>query len=169
MGNVNRRTVIAGVLAAGALAGAAAAAEPDTPGVAFVFEALVTIGKAETPGPTPFGTRNRIPITGGSFEGPAIKGKVLPGGADWQLIRADGAVTLEADYMIQADDGTLIHVHNHAVVSDKPGRPDFYLRCAPVFEAPIGPHDWLNKAIFVGTVNVVPGGDAVRVRVYKVT
>ncbi|NIJ49710.1 DUF3237 domain-containing protein [Rhizomicrobium electricum] len=169
MRKMNRRTVMAGAVAAGAAGVMARAAEPETPGIAFAFEAYVTIGAAETPGPTPFGGRNRIPITGGHFEGPAIKGKVLPGGADWQLVRSDGAVTLEADYMIQADDGTLIHVHNHAVVSGKPGTPDYYLRCAPVFEAPIGKHDWLNKALFVGTVTVEPKGDAVRVRVYKVT
>jgi hypothetical protein len=163
MKTVNRRTVMAGVVAAGAAGATACAAEPQVPGVAFAFEAYVTIGTAQTPGPTPFGGRNRIPITGGHFEGPNIRGKVLPGGADWQLVRNDGAVTLEADYMIQADDGTLVHVHNHAVVSGP------YLRCAPVFEAPIGKHDWLNKAIFVGTVTAEPKGDAVRVRVYKVT
>jgi hypothetical protein len=163
MPSISRRAAVTSALAAGLLAANARAAEPETPGIAFAFEAYVTIGAAQTPGPTPFGGRNRIPITGGHFEGPTIKGKVLPGGADWQLIRSDGAVTLEADYMIEADDGALIHVHNHAVVSGP------YLRCAPVFEAPIGKHDWLNKAIFVGTVTVEPKGDAVRVRVYKVT
>lgn len=168
MGHLSRRHIMLGLLAT-SLASVARAEEPQTPGIVFAFEALVTIGPAQTPGPTPFGSRNRIPITGGHFEGPKIKGKVLPGGADWQLVRADGVVMLEADYMLQADDGTLIHVHNHAVVSGKPGTAEFYLRCAPVFEAPIGPHDWLNKAIFVGTVSATPEGDAVRVRVYKVT
>lgn len=163
MPSISRRAAVTSALAAGLLAANTRAAEPETPGIAFAFEAYVTIGAAQTPGPTPFGGRNRIPITGGHFEGPAIKGKVLPGGADWQLIRADKAVNLEADYMIEADDGTLIHVHNHAVAAGT------YLRCAPVFEAPIGKHDWLNKAIFVGTVTVEPKGDAVRVRVYKVT
>jgi len=51
-----------------------------------------------------------------------------------------------------------------AVVAGEPGTPDYYLRCATVFEAPIGPHDWLNKAIFIGTDR-----KAVRVRVYMVT
>ncbi|GAA0546127.1 hypothetical protein GCM10008941_27560 [Rhizomicrobium palustre] len=119
------------------------------------------------PGPTPFGTRNRIPILGGTFEGPNIKGTVLPGGADWQLIRPDGAVTLDADYMIQADDGALIHVHNRAILTGTPGKSDFYLRCTPVFEAPIGKHDWLNKAVFAGAVDVL-GPEGVRVRVYKI-
>jgi hypothetical protein len=50
------------------------------------------------------------------------------------------------------------------VVAGEPGTPDYYLRCATVFEAPIGPHDWLNKAIFIGTDR-----KAVRVRVYMVT
>lgn len=126
------------------------------------------LAPAQTPGATPYGGRNRIPITGGTFEGPRIKGKVLSGGADWQLNRADGCMTLEADYMIQADDGALIHVHNCGVLSGKPGAPDFYLRTTPVFEAPIGRHDWLNKAVFVGTVEGAPGG-AVCIRVFKVT
>ncbi len=60
-------------------------------------------------------------------------------------------------------------VNRRAVMAGVVATPDYYLRCAPVFEAPIGKHDWLNKALFVGTVTVEPKGDAVRVRVYKVT
>ncbi len=62
-------------------------------------------------------------------------------------------------------------MHNHGVLSGLGGDPSkVYLRTNPVFEAPIGPHDWLNKAMFVGTVTPVgQPPTAVRVRVYKVT
>ena len=90
-------------------------------------------------------------------------------GADWQLIRNDKALVIEADYMIQADDGALIHVYNKGLIVFSPGG-EVYGRTAPVFEAPIGPHDWLNKAIFVGTLGQIAGmKDAVRVRVFRVT
>ena len=62
----------------------------DTPQLEFAFSAKVTLDKLQDLGNTPHGHRRIIPITGGSFEGPAIKGIVKPGGADWQIVRADG-------------------------------------------------------------------------------
>jgi hypothetical protein len=83
---------------------------------------------------------------------------------DWQLIRADGFVEIYADYMMQADDGTLIHVINTGVLGQG------YARTTPRFEVPNGPHDWLNQAVFVGTLGGAPEMDtpAVRIRVFKV-
>ncbi len=161
----SRRSVLMAAVGIAAASSARAETHP-TPGVEFAFEAIVELAPVQTPGATPYGGRSRVPITGGHFEGPRIKGKVLPGGADWQLRRNDGCMTLEADYMIQADDGTLIHVLNRGVASGE--GPNSYLRTTPVFEAPIGPHDWLNKAVFVGTVELVRS-NAVSVRVFKVT
>lgn len=133
----------------------------------FAYEAVVTLDPATPVGDTPYGKRNRIPITGGSFAGPRIKGKVLAGGMDWQLIRPDGCLDLYADYMMQADDGTLIHVINKGLISMDRAQP--YNRCTPVFEVPIGPHDWLNKAMFTGNVVALPDemGKAVHIRVYR--
>lgn len=175
---MRNRTVIAGIVSAWVLtlanmavaADAIAPASHPTPGVEFVFQEIVTLGAPQLPGKTPYGERHNIPITGGTFEGPDIKGKVLPGGSDWQLVRADGTMTLDADYFIQTDDGAIIHVRNQGVASGKPGG-DFYLRTTPVLEAPIGKYDWLNKFVFVGTVEEVAGrpGMAVCVRVFKVT
>ena len=168
---VLRRELLAAAAATAVAAPAAAQTQPPTPGLEFALEAVAELGAPLTPGATPYGRRNLIPITGGRFEGPRIRGKVIPGGGDWQLTRNDGTATLDADYMIQADDGTLIHVHNHGVLSGLGGDPSqVYLRTNPVFEAPIGPHDWLNKALFVGTVTPVgQPPTAVRVRVYRVT
>jgi hypothetical protein len=77
---------------------------------------------------------------------------------------------LEADYMIEADDGARIHVRNIGLTNSRvPGAADRYLRTAPVFEAPRGRHEWLNQALFLGTVIPVAGGGAVRIRIYRVS
>ena len=164
-------------MALGAVGGAALGAAPafaqqrrDTPGVEFEFEAHVLLDPGVEIGETSMGGRRRIPIIGGTFEGERIKGKVIPGGMDWQLIRGDGVTEVEADYMIQADDGAMIHVYNHGIiVPGKDGAPP-YIRTSPQFEAPIGPHDWLNKTVFLGTIGGGgPGPASVRIGVWRVT
>jgi len=159
-------------MAAAVTARAADLSADPQPGTEFVFEEFCALDAGFHIGATPFGQRNRIGITGGHFEGARLQGKVLPGGADWQLIRADGVIAIEADYMIQANDGALIHVLNRGVIRiDEKNAAPPYVRTAPVFEAPIGPHDWLNKSLFVGTVTPMPEGQApaVRVRIFRVT
>jgi hypothetical protein len=83
---------------------------------------------------------------------------------DWQLIRTDGFVEVLADYMMQADDGALIHVINTGLLGQG------YSRTTPRFEAPNGPHAWLNQAVFLGTIGLAKGMDvpAVKIRVWKV-
>lgn len=129
----------------------------ETPGMEFVCELRVNIGQARVVGPTPQGERVVIPITGGTFEGPLLKGEVLPGGADYQLVdRLHGHTHLEAIYCIRTIDGVTIHVRNEGVLtqSDK----NFYFMTSPRFEAPIGSaYDWLNNAIFVCRPSVVNG------------
>lgn len=134
----------------------------------FAYEAIVTLAAGTPVGKTPYGTRNRIPITGGTFEGPRIRGKVLPGGMDWQLARPDRMLDVYADYMMQADDGTLIHVINKGLISLDPARP--YVRTIPWLEVAEGPHDWLNQSLFTGTIGAPPSdrGSAVRITVYRI-
>lgn len=119
----------------------------------FAFEALVDIGPAENQGDTALGRRRMIPITGGRFEGPRISGEVLPGGADWQTIRADGVTVIEAIYALKARDGAVIAVRNLGLVAPVEGDPP-YVRSSPTFDAPQGPHDWLNRNVFVGAIAV---------------
>ena len=126
----------------------------DTPTLEFVMQLKVTLGEAYTLGETPHGRRNVIPITGGTFEGPRLKGTILNGGADYQLSNSDGSRTeLEAIYSIQTDDGTYIHVRNRGVIAtgkDAQGQPTFYFKAAPQLEAPNdSPYAWLNNAIYV--------------------
>ena len=114
----------------------------------------VKIENAYTVGETPHGRRVVIPITGGTFEGPGIKGTVLSGGADYQLASADGSRTeLEAIYSIKTDDGVYIHVRNCGIIAngkDSDGKPSFYFKAAPKFEAPVDSrYAWLNNAIYV--------------------
>ena len=115
-------------------------------------------------GPTPGGTRRYIPITGGTFEGPRIRGTILPGGADWQTSRSDGVTEVDALYTIRTDDGTVIIVRNSGVIADGGA----YMRTAPRFEAPAGPHDWLNHAQFLGSVAGGPRPGTVIIRIFRV-
>lgn len=121
----------------------------NTPQLEFVMQLRVTIGAAYSVGETPHGRRVVIPITGGTFEGPRLKGKVLSGGADYQLVNSDGSRTeVEAIYGIQTDDGTYIHVRNKGIICT--GEDSSYFKTSPLFEAPAdSPYRWLNNAIYV--------------------
>src|SRR5512142_3170627 len=85
------------------------------PGLEFVFEAVVEIGAPVGLGQTPQGHRRIIPILGGRFEGPALRGQVLPGGADWQILHPDGGADLDARYTLETERGGLIYVVNRGV------------------------------------------------------
>jgi Protein of unknown function (DUF3237) len=153
-----------------AIAAPPTAPAEDVPTVEFAFEEIVTLAPAVKVGRTPRGIRQFIPITGGTFQGPRIQGKILPGGWDWQLIRADGCTDLEADYMIQAEDGTIINVRNKGTISPSADGKSFEIKTIAVFEAPLGPHQWLNQSAFAGTLGLSPiqGQNAVRIRFYRI-
>ena len=148
------------------------------PKLEFIFEAKVTIDPALELGITTYGKRRIINITGGSFEGPNIKGRVLPGGADWQTVRTDGTADLEARYTLQTDDGVLIYIQNRGVRHASPevlqqlGRGErvdptqYYMRTAAVFEVADGTYAWLKKSIIISTGERM--ADHVRLRFYKV-
>jgi hypothetical protein len=135
--------------------------------MALAFEAVVAIGVPLTLGETPLGKRRMIPITGGRFEGPRLSAEVIAGGADWQTLRPDGVTEIHAVYAIRADDGTVIAVDNRGLATR--GEGGHHRRTVCRFEAPAGPHDWLNKAIFVGTLDIEPSRDAIRLRIYQLT
>jgi len=128
----------------------------------FVYEAVVTIDPAVTVGPTPHGGRRYIPITGGTFAGPKIRGVILPGGADWQTDRSDGVTDADALYSIRCDDGAVIIVRNQGVIAG-----GGYMRTALRFEAPAGPHAWLNQFQFVSSITGGPRPGTVIIRVFR--
>jgi hypothetical protein len=129
----------------------------ETPQLEHVLTAKVMIAAAQIAGEMPNGVQRYIPITGGTFEGPKIRGEVVPGGADWPLTRRDGATEIDALYTLKTHDGVIIKIHNVGLVVPQPatdgGKPSLYSRTVPKFEAPAGNYDWLNKAIFVGTLD----------------
>jgi len=85
------------------------------PELVFAFEARVQVGPPVDVGPVPGGRRRIIPILGGTFEGSGLRGRVLPGGADWQIVRADGLGELDTRYTLETDDGKLIYVQNAGI------------------------------------------------------
>lgn len=131
--------------------------------IEFAFKAEVTVDKAVDLGVTQHGNRRIVPITGGSFEGPAIRGAVVPGGGDWQIIREDAVAELEARYTLRTNDGALIYVVNRGYRHGPPdvmqrlarGEPvdpsEYYFRATPVFETSADKYKWLTKYIFVAT------------------
>ena len=126
---------------------------PAAPELEFALQLKVTLGQAFSIENTQHGRRTVIPITGGTFEGPGIKGTIITGGADYQLNGADGRTELEAIYCIKTDDDIYIHVRNRGIIAngkDADGKPTFYFKAAPQFEAPAdSKYGWLNNALFV--------------------
>ncbi len=147
---------------------------PPAPTLEYAFEARVSVTPALEAGPIDAGRRRIIPITGGTVEGPRLIGTVIPGGADWQIVYADGTIDLTARYTIAATDGTLIGVVNRGLRRAAPETlarlaagetvdPALvYFRTTPVFEAPAGPHHWLARSIFVATAQRHPAGVLLR-------
>jgi hypothetical protein len=157
--------------AAGAIAPAAALPAP--PRLEFVFEENVTLAPSITPGATALGRRNIVPITGGTFAGPDIRGTILPGGWDWQLGLADGCLHIKADYFLRTDDGVVINILNQGVACTGPKGERLPVRTQPVFEAPRGKYEWLGQSAFIGTLEAgAPDAsgaiNSVRIRIYRV-
>ncbi len=133
----------------------------------FVYEAIVDIADVQNLGQSLQGQRFIVNILGGEFSGPRMKGRVLPGGADRQLLRPDGVKELDALYEMQTDDGAVITVHNQVVV-DMPTPEQRYARSVVKFRAPAGPYEWLNRRVFVGTLeSLKPAKNAVKITVFQ--
>ena len=144
----------------------------DAPQLEFALQLKVTLGQAFSIENTQHGRRTVIPITGGTFEGPGIKGAIVNGGADYQLANAQGRTELEAIYCIKTDDGIYIHVRNRGIIcggQDADGKPTFYFRAAPQFEAPAdSKYGWLNNALFVCAPEFSQGFQGIVLNVWKV-
>ena len=127
------------------------------------FDAKIEVGAVQEVGVTAKGIRKMIPILGGTFRGPEMEGVILPGGADWQLVRPDGVAEIEAHYTMKTNDGVTIYIINKGYRHGPPDimeklaqgmdvLPDqYYFRSSPTFEVEQGKYDWLTKSIFVGT------------------
>ena len=145
---------------------------PEAPQAEFVMQLKVTLGETYSCGETQHGRRTVIPITGGTFEGPNIKGTILNGGADYQLANAAGRTEVEAIYSIRTDDGVNIHIRNRGIIAnskDSQGNPSFYFRCAPQFEAPAdSKYAWLNNSLFLCAPSFSQGFQGIVLNVWRV-
>jgi hypothetical protein len=147
---------------------------PAPPALQFAFEAVADVGAPQDLGVTPHGRRRIIPVLGGRFAGPAIRGCILPGGADWQILRADGAAELDARYTLETDDGALIYVSNQGMRRGSPevlarlnadetvDPASYYFRTVAQFETGAPAYQWLTDAIFVASAERYPGQVIVR-------
>lgn len=165
----DRRTVMATAIGMGLAGSSGAAAVPlpiGTDALAMpvlypIFTAHVNLGPPVEFGQEGEKRKRLIPITGGTFEGPKLRGTIIPGGGDWQAIGPDGTTEIFARYTLRADDGTMIGVVNPGI---RRGPPEvlkrlaagelvdpslYYFRTVPTFDVADGRHDWLRKSIFL--------------------
>jgi hypothetical protein len=145
---------------------------PAAPQLEYVMQLKVRLGETYTIENTQHGKRTIVPITGGTFEGPLLRGTILNGGADYQLSRSAGRNELEAIYSIQTHDGVYIHVRNRGIVvngKDSSGTPTTYFKAAPIFEAPSdSKYSWLNDALFICEPEFSPNFKGVILNIWKI-
>jgi hypothetical protein len=133
------------------------------PELVFAFEARVQVGPPMEVGAVLRGRRRIVPILGGTFEGPGLNGRVLPGGADAQVVHADGFSELDTRYTLETEGGDLVYVQNRGIRHAPPavmqrllaGEPvdaaQVYFRTTPTFETAASQLQWLARSVFVGT------------------
>lgn len=134
-----------------------------TPGLEFFAHLEVHVDQPQEVGLVPGGLRRMVPIRGGEVQGQGWRGKVLPGGADFQMILGQTVAHLDARYIIETDGGDRIFVQNRAVraasaevtaklLRGEPVDPaQVYFRCSPSFETTSKALAWVHERIFVGT------------------
>ncbi len=122
------------------------------------------------------GKRRIIPISGGTVTG-HVNGKILPGGADFQIVVSETTADLDARYMVELDNGEHIFVQNRALrrgaasdiaklVRGEPVAPEaIYFRCVPTFEVSSPALEWLTQSIFIGTGARFP--DSVQISIFR--
>jgi hypothetical protein len=130
----------------------------------------VAVGTPQKLGATPRGTRVIAPITGGTFEGARLRGKVLPGGGDWTLLRTDGVLELDLRVTLETDDGALVHMSSFGL---RHGPPEviaaisrgervepssYYFRTTPRFVTAHAKYTFLNRLLAACTGDRQPGG-----------
>jgi hypothetical protein len=123
----------------------------------------VAVAGAQRIGPVPHGTRVTAPIASGHFESARLRGRVLPGGGDWTLLRSDGVLELDLRLALETDDGALIHMTSFGL---RHGPPEviaaiargesvdpstYYFRTTPRFETSHPKYEFLNRLLAVAS------------------
>jgi hypothetical protein len=126
-----------------------------------LFEAEVELAGILSLGPTPLGERRVVNILGGAFRGERLTGRIRPGGADWQIVRRDGAADIDARYTLGTAGGALIQVTSQGLRHGPPdvlarlaaGEPvdpaAYYFRTTMRFETSSPELDWLNRILAI--------------------
>ena len=121
-------------------------------------------------GAVPHGIRRTAPLAGGTFEGPRLRGTILPGSADWQLLRPDGVLEMDLRFTLQTDDGALISMSSFGLRHGPPeiiaalGRGEtvdsarYYFRTMPRFQTAHPTYAFLNRMIAVASGDRRPDG-----------
>lgn len=143
------------------------------PETEFLFTTHINLQPAIDGGPTPAGHRLTVYVTGGSFEGPGLRGKVLAGGGDWLRLRADGSGALDVRIWLETDDGARIYMTYggrlvvppellaQAMDFDNAQAVDpslYYFRTQPLFETGHPAYAHLNTLVAIGVGRVGHGG-----------
>ena len=143
-----------------------------------LFRAEIELAPPQELGDTPQGRRRIIGITGGRVSGARLSGRVLPGGADWQVVRGDGVADLDARYTVETDDGALVYVRNRGLrhgppevlrrlaAGERVDAVSYYMRTTPLFETGHPRYAWLNRIVCVATGARLPA--AVELEVFEV-
>jgi hypothetical protein len=143
-----------------------------------LFDIVVDLEERLDIGIGPYGRRMLFAAAGGRFDGPSLRGEVLPRGGDWTLFRPDGAMALDVRLTLRTHDGGLVHLTYggrwvvppalRAVVADPAARYQvdparYYFRTNPLFETGDERYAWLNDIVCVGYGYLVPGGIAYKI------
>jgi hypothetical protein len=138
------------------------------PALRFAFSIKAKVGPIQDLGQTARGHRRIIDILGGEVRGPRLEGEILPGGADWQIVRSDGTIEVVARYTIRSTADALIHVQNEGLrvaspeILERMSKGElvlpgsYHFRTAPRFETSERTLKWLERATFVGVAARTP-------------
>ena len=150
-----------------------------TPGLTLVTDLTVLVAPPIDVGETPHGGRRIVPLLGGTFSGPRLNGRMIPGGSDFQYWRGDGCTEIHARYVLETGEGALIYVENTGLRHGPPeamerlarGLPvdpaQIYFRSVARLETSAKDLGWLNRGIFLCSGVRFP--DRVLIRIFEVT
>jgi len=132
----------------------------------FLFEAEALLDTPIIVGTSPVGTRIIYPVKGGTIQGPDLRGKILPGGADWMLKLDSVTYKLDIRAAMETDEGEIIYTYYSGYIYMNPDKT-YYFRTNPMFETGSVKYGWLNHTIAVGVGRLTQGGVAYRVYVIR--
>jgi len=143
---------------------------PD-PRLNLIYRLEATVGDPQDVGEISAGHRRIVPLTGGTFNGPELRGTLVPGAsADWQIVLPDGTALGDVRYTLETERGDLLYVQSQGVRHGSPeilerlargedvDAAEYTFRTSAKIETGAANLDWLNKGIFISVAGRQPGG-----------